>query len=70
MIRRWALTRLLYLLVSKERMLRFLKGQDITFHDLFAEMGFDYSIHQGVVVKTKNEEGRTEFAWGKQLIAA
>lgn len=51
-------------------MLRFLKGQDITFHDLFAEMGFDYSIHQGVVVKTKNEEGRTEFAWGKQLIAA
>ena len=63
-------TNLMYLLVSKERMLRFLKGQDVSFNDLFADMGLDFSIHQGVVVKMKNEEGRTEFAWGQQKIAA
>ena len=51
-------------------MLRFLKVQDISFHDLFADMGFDFSIHQGVVVKMKDKEGRTEFAWGQQKIAA
>lgn len=63
-------TNLIYLLVSKERMLRFLKGQDVSFEDLFAEMGFDFSKHQEVIVKTKDEKGRAELAWGKQMIAA
>ncbi len=63
-------TNLIYLLVSKERMLRFLKGQDISFQDLFAEMGFDFSLHQNVTIKQRNEEGRAELTWGKQNIAA
>ena len=63
-------TNLIYLLVSKERMLRFLKGQDISFEELFAEMGFDLSEHQGAVMKGYDREGRPELYWGQQQIAA
>lgn len=56
-------TNLIFLLVSKERMLRFLKGQDISFEDLFAEMGFDLSEHQGYVQKQYDKDGRPELAW-------
>ena len=59
-------TNLIHLLVSKERMLRFLKGQDISFDDLFAEMGFDLEKHQGYVDKQYDEEGRVELAWCKR----
>ena len=63
-------TNLIYLLVSKERMLRFLKGQDISFEELFTEMGFDLSKHQGAVFKGYDREGRPELYWGRQQIAA
>ena len=64
-------TNLIYLLVSKERMLRFLKGQDISFDDLFAEMGFDLSKHQGFITKQYDKDGRAELKWcRKDRIAA
>lgn len=63
-------TNLIYLLVAKERMLRFLKGQDIVFEDLFEEMGFELSKHQGAVFKGYDQEGRPELYWGQQQIAA
>ena len=63
-------TNLIYLLVSKERMLRFLKGQEIFFEDLFAEMGFDLMYHQGAVFRGYDIEGRPELYWGRQQIAA
>jgi len=63
-------TNLIYLLVAKERMLRFLKGQDITFEDLFAEMGFDLNHHQEAVFKGYDGDGRPQLYWGKQQIAA
>lgn len=63
-------TNLIYLLVFKERMLRFLKGQDISFEELFTEMGFDLSKHQGAVFKGYDREGRPELYWGRQQIAA
>ena len=63
-------TNLIYLLVSKERMLRFLKGQDISFEALFAEMGFELSEHQGAVFKGYDRDGRPELYWGQQQIAA
>jgi len=63
-------TNLIYLLVAKERMLRFLKGQDISFEKLFEEMGFSLLHHQGAVFKSYDLEGRPELYWGKQQIAA
>lgn len=63
-------TNLIYLLVAKERMLRFLKGQDITFEDLFAEMGFDLEHHQKAVFKGYDKDGHPELYWGNQQIAA
>lgn len=63
-------TNLIYLLVAKERMLRFLKGQDISFEDLFEEMGFELEQHQGAVFKSYDEEGHLELYWGQQQIAA
>lgn len=63
-------TNLIYLLVSKERMLRFLKGQDISFEELFAEMGFSLLHHRGAVFRGYDEEGRPELYWGQQQIAA
>jgi hypothetical protein len=63
-------TNLIYLLVAKERMLRFLKGQDISFEDLFEEMGFELEHHQGAVFKTHDEDGHMQLYWGKQQIAA
>lgn len=62
-------TNLIFLLVAKERMLRFLKGQDITFEDLFAEMGFELEEHQGAVIRVRTEDG-PELHWGQQTIAA
>ena len=62
-------TNLIFLLVSKERMLRFLKGQDISFEDLFEEMGFVLSEHQGAIFRKYTEEG-PELYWGQQKIAA
>jgi len=62
-------TNLIFLLVSKERMLRFLKGQDISFEDLFEEMGFALDEHQGAVFRQYTEEG-PELYWGQQKIAA
>ena len=59
-------TNLLHLLVAKERMLQFLKGNDISFEELFAEMGFDLSKHQGYVEKQYDENGRAELAWCQQ----
>jgi len=63
-------TNLIYLLVAKERMLRFLKGQDISFEDLFAEMGFELEYHQGAVFKGHDDEGHPQLYWGQQQIAA
>lgn len=63
-------TNLIYLLVSKERMLRFLKEQDISFESLFEEMGFDLEKHRGAVFKGYDLEGRPELYWGQQQIAA
>ena len=63
-------TNLIYLLVAKERMLRFLKGQDISFEDLFEEMGFALEHHQGAVFRRPDEEGRVQLYWGQQQIAA
>lgn len=60
-------TNLIYLLVSKERMLQFLKGRDTTFVDLFQEMGFDLSKHQQVMLKKETEDG-PELEWGKAEI--
>jgi len=54
----------------KERMLRFLKGQDISFEDLFAEMGFELEHHQGAVFKGHDDEGHPQLYWGRQQIAA
>ena len=62
-------TNLIFLLVSKERMLRFLKGQDVSFEDLFEEMGFVLSEHQGAIFRKYTEEG-PELYWGQQKIAA
>lgn len=62
-------TNLIFLLVSKERMLRFLKGQDISFEDLFEEMGFEMAHHQGALFRKYTEDG-PELYWGKQQIAA
>ena len=62
-------TNLIFLLVSKERMLRFLKGQDISFEELFAEMGFDMAHHQGALFRKYTEDG-PELYWGQQRIAA
>lgn len=62
-------TNLIFLLVAKERMLRFLKGQDISFDDLFAEMGFEMAHHQGAIFKKYTEDG-PELYWGQQQIAA
>jgi hypothetical protein len=63
-------TNLIYLLVAKERMLRFLKGQDISFEDLFEEMGFELRHHQGAVFKEYDMDGHPQLYWGKQQIAA
>lgn len=63
-------TNLIYLLVAKERMLRFLKGQDISFEELFAEMGFDLDRHRGAVFRGYDTKGRPELYWGQQQIAA
>ncbi len=62
-------TNLIFLLVSKERMLRFLKGQDISFEDLFEEMGFEMAHHQGALFRKYTKEG-PELYWGNQQIAA
>jgi SAM-dependent methyltransferase len=62
-------TNLIFLLVAKERMLRFLKGQDISFEELFAEMGFELDKHQGAVFRQYTEDG-PELVWGQQRIAA
>jgi len=56
-------------IVAKERMLRFLKGQDTSFEDLFAEMGFNLKHHQGAVFKGYDEEGHPQLYWGQQQIA-
>lgn len=63
-------TNLIYPLVSKERMLRFLKGQEISFEKLFTEMGLDLSHHRGAVFRGYDTKGRPELYWGQQPIAA
>ena len=63
-------TNLIYLLVAKERMLRFLKGEDISFEHLFEEMGFALEHHQGAVFKEYDEKGKMQLQWGQQQIAA
>ena len=63
-------TNLIYLLVAKERMLRFLKGQEISFEELFAEMGFELDRHRGAVFRGYDTKGRPELYWGQQQIAA
>ncbi len=63
-------TNLIYLLVAKERMLRFLKGQDVSFEELFEEMGFDLAHHTGAVFRGYDTKGRPELYWGQQQIAA
>ena len=49
---------------------RFLKGQDISFEELFAEMGFSLMHHRGAVFRGYDEKGRPELYWGQQQIAA
>ena len=59
-----------YLLVAKGRILRFLKGQDISSEELFAEMGFYLSHHRRAVFRGYDTKGRIELYWGQQQIAA
>lgn len=60
---------LLQMILAKEKLTLFMKGQDVDLDDIYERFNIDYDLLSQLMVQEKDDKGNLRIQWGKQLIA-
>lgn len=60
---------LMQMILAKEKLNLFMKGQDVDLDSIYDRFGVDYDLLSMLMYKEKDAEGKLHLRWGKQLIA-
>lgn len=60
---------LLQMVMVKEKINLFMKGEDTNLNEIYERFGVDYDILSLLMRREKDEEGRFKIRWGEQMIA-
>lgn len=56
------------MVLSKEKLNLFMKGQDVNLDEIYDRFGVDYDLMSLLMSREKDEDGKSYLAWGKQQI--
>ena len=57
------------MVIAKERLNLFMKGQDVDLDEIYERFGVDYDLMGMLMSKEYDEDGRFRIAWGEQKIS-
>ena len=57
------------MVLVKEKINLFMKGQDTDLDEIYARFGIDYDLRSLLMYREKDEDGRFQIRWGEQHIA-
>lgn len=57
------------MVIAKERLNLFMKGQDVDLDEIYERFGVDYDLMGMLMYKEYDEDGRFRIAWGEQKIS-
>ena len=60
---------LMQMVLVKEKINLFMKGQDTDLDEIYERFGIDYNLLSLLMRREKDEEGRFQIRWGEQKIA-
>jgi len=60
---------LMQMIMSKEKLNLFMKGQDTDLNEIYERFGIDYDLMSMLMRREVDENGHFEIRWGKQKIA-
>jgi len=60
---------LMQMIMNKEKLNLFMKGQDTDLDDIYERFGIDYDLLSMLMRREVDENGHFEIRWGKQKIA-
>lgn len=60
---------LLQMILSKEKLTLFMKGQDVDLNEVYERFNVDYDLMSMLMVQEKDDKGALHIQWGKQRIA-
>ena len=60
---------LMQMVLVKEKINLFMKGQDTDLDEIYERFGIDYNLLSLLMRREKDEEGRIQIRWGEQKIA-
>ena len=60
---------LLQMVVAKEKINLFMRGQDTNLDEIYTRFGIDYNLLSLLMRRELDEEGHFRIRWGEQMIA-
>lgn len=60
---------LLQMVMAKEKINLFMKGQDTNLNEIYEKFGVDYDLVSMLMYREQDEEGKFHIRWGQQKIA-
>lgn len=60
---------LMQMVLAKEKLTMFMKGQDADMDEIYAKFGVDYDLLSTLMTRETDDEGRLQIHWGEQSIA-
>ena len=60
---------LMQMVLSKEKLTMFMKGQDADMDEIYAKFGVDYDLLSTLMTRETDDEGHLRIHWGEQKIA-
>ena len=60
---------LMQMVLAKEKLTMFMKGQDADMDEIYAKFGVDYDLLSTLMTRETDDEGRLQIHWGEQNIA-
>ena len=60
---------LMQMVLAKEKLTMFMKGQDADMDEIYAKFGVDYDLLSTLMTRETDDEGHLRIHWGEQMIA-
>ena len=60
---------LMQMVLAKEKLAMFMKGQDADMDEIYAKFGVDYDLLSTLMTRETDDEGHLRIHWGEQKIA-
>ena len=57
------------MVLSKERLNLFMKGQDVDLDEIYDRFGVDYDLMSLLMSREEDENGKFQITWGQQKIS-